>query len=113
MIHAFDVSEKVTDLAKKYWKLAEVDKKIDLKIANANDSLDELLKEENNLNSYDFAFVDADKKNYHNYYEKLLLLLKKGGWIAFDNAFAGNGVIDKEKYPYFGSNIEVTHNLNL
>lgn len=75
--------------------------------------MDELSADEKNLGTFDFAFIDADKLNYENYYERVLPLLRKGGWIAFDNCFAGNGVIDAEKYPSFGeASIESTKKLN-
>lgn len=45
------------------------------------------------LGTYDFAFVDADKLNYVNYFEKLLPLMRKGGWIVFDNCFANGGLL--------------------
>jgi len=48
---------------------------------------------EKNLESFDFAFVDADKVNYLNYFELLMKLIRKGGWIAFDNAFAAGGLV--------------------
>ena len=100
-IIAYDTSEKFTNLGKKYWEKAKVSDKIDLIIGEAVTGLDKLLEDESNNNSYDFAFVDADKVNYDNYYEKLIKLLKKGGWIAFDNCFAGGGVINKNSEDSF------------
>lgn len=76
--------------------MAGVDDKIDLRLENALDGLDKLIQDEKNHGFYDFAFVDADKLNYDNYYEKLLVLLRKGGFIAFDNCFAHGGVINQE-----------------
>lgn len=61
---ALDISEEYTNIGKKYWEEAKVDHKIDLRIAPALDTLNELLSDESNHNSFDFAFLDADKNNY-------------------------------------------------
>ena len=88
-----DVSEDFTSLAKKYWKMAGVDNKIELIIDPALNTLDIMLDNQENLNSFDFAYVDADKMNYINYYEKLLKLLKPNGFIVFDNTLWNNKVV--------------------
>jgi predicted O-methyltransferase YrrM len=80
-----DVSEEFTNLARKYWKIAQVDHKIELIIDSGIISLQKILENLENLNSFDFAYVDADKPNYLNYYEALLKLLKPNGFIIFDN----------------------------
>uniref|UniRef100_A0A914RS58 Caffeoyl-CoA O-methyltransferase n=1 Tax=Parascaris equorum TaxID=6256 RepID=A0A914RS58_PAREQ len=46
---------------------------------------------------WDFAFIDADKINYPNYYEKCVQLLRPGGVILIDNALWGGSVIFEEK----------------
>ena len=50
----------------------------------AIDSLDKLIKD-GHKETFDFAFIDADKTNYRNYYDKCLVLTRKGGLIAIDN----------------------------
>ncbi|MBN3277004.1 IFT1B protein, partial [Polyodon spathula] len=47
--------------------------------------------------TFDFAFIDADKANYDQYYKKCLLLLRKGGIIAIDNVLWGRKVLNPEK----------------
>ncbi|KAL8161605.1 hypothetical protein V2J09_013094 [Rumex salicifolius] len=54
--------------------------------------LDQLLQDESNLGSFDFAFVDADKDNYSNYHERMLKLVKVGGMILYDNTLWGGTV---------------------
>jgi caffeoyl-CoA O-methyltransferase len=90
---ACDVSEEWTRVAREHWKKAGVDHKIDLRLAPAADTLDALLKE-GNAGAFDFAFVDADKANYANYYERCLKLVRAGGVIAFDNTLWSGAVID-------------------
>jgi predicted O-methyltransferase YrrM len=83
-IIACDIDEEYTAIARRYWQEAGVADKIDLRIAPALATLDKLLAE-GQANSFDFAFIDADKRNYENYYERALNLVRPGGLIAIDN----------------------------
>jgi predicted O-methyltransferase YrrM len=81
---ACDISEEFTAVARRYWKVAGVDKKIELRIGPAIDTLDGLIAS-GASDSFDFAFVDADKTSYASYYERCLALIRRGGLIALDN----------------------------
>lgn len=83
-IIACDVSKEFTDIAQRYWAAANVSHKIDLRLAPALQTLDQLLAE-GHANTFDFAFIDADKENYLHYYERVILLVRSGGLIAIDN----------------------------
>jgi predicted O-methyltransferase YrrM len=88
---ACDVSDEFTRVGRPFWREAGVEAKIDLRLAPALQSLDELLAQPGGKGSFDFAFVDADKGNYIAYYEKLLLLVRRGGLIAVDNTLGVSG----------------------
>jgi predicted O-methyltransferase YrrM len=90
---ACDVCEKSTSVAVKYWEKANVRDKIDLRLAPALETLQTLI-DQGQAGTFDFAFIDADKLNYSNYYEKALELLKTGGLIAVDNVLWDGHVID-------------------
>lgn len=92
-IVALDVSEDYTNIARKHWKKAKVDGKIDLCLAPALESLDRMLAK-GMAGRFDMAFIDADKENYLGYYERVLKLLRKGGLIAVDNVLWGGAVAD-------------------
>ena len=93
-IIACDISTKYTDIAKKYWKDANVRDKIDLRIGPALDTLQKLI-DKGLSNTFDFSFIDADKINYDNYYELSLKLLRPGGLIAIDNVLWSGDVVDE------------------
>mmetsp|Transcript_17257 Transcript_17257/g.23985 ORF Transcript_17257/g.23985 Transcript_17257/m.23985 type:complete len:231 (+) Transcript_17257:46-738(+) len=98
-VFALDVSEEYTNVAKRYWKQAGVEHKIQLTLAPGVESLDKLL-DQGHEGTFDFAFIDADKVNYPHYYERVLKLLRKGGIVALDNVLRNGRVIDpKETDP--------------
>uniref|UniRef100_A0A1A8EXG7 Catechol-O-methyltransferase domain containing 1 n=1 Tax=Nothobranchius korthausae TaxID=1143690 RepID=A0A1A8EXG7_9TELE len=93
VVVACDISEKYTNIGKPFWKEAGVEHKVDLRIQPALNTLDELLSS-GQAETFDFIFIDADKVNYDNYYEKSLLLVRKGGIIAIDNVLWGGQVLN-------------------
>lgn len=92
-IVACDINEDWTGIARRYWREAGVDRKIDLRIAPATSTLDNLIAT-GQAGRFDFVFIDADKTNYKNYYEQALVLLRPGGLIAVDNVLWYGRVID-------------------
>ncbi|NJL99263.1 MAG: SAM-dependent methyltransferase [Synechococcaceae cyanobacterium SM2_3_2] len=90
---ACDISETYSAIARRYWQLADVDSKIDLRIAPALQTLDALLAS-GEAETFDLAFIDADKSNYDAYYEKSLQLLRLGGLMLIDNVLWSGAVAD-------------------
>jgi predicted O-methyltransferase YrrM len=86
-----DVSMEWSDIGRPYWEKAGVEDKIDLRIAPA---MQTLLSLTNEAGSFDFAFIDADKTNYPNYYEACLTLLRPGGLMVLDNMLWSGAVAD-------------------
>ena len=95
-IVACDVSEEWTAIARRHWEKAGVADRIDLRLAPASDTLAALLAA-GEAGTYDFAFIDADKTGYRDYYEKCLQLLHPGGLIAVDNTLWSGDVADPAK----------------
>jgi caffeoyl-CoA O-methyltransferase len=88
-----DVSEEYTAVARRYWKEAGVEDRIDLRLGPASATLARLLADEG-PGSQDLAFIDADKTGYDAYYEACLQLLRPGGVIAIDNVLWSGRVAD-------------------
>ena len=85
-----DVSAAWTDIARRYWKRAGVDDRIELRLGPAASTLAALEPGR----TFDFAFIDADKTGYDAYYELVLPRLRTGGLIVFDNMLAHGNVVD-------------------
>jgi len=79
-----DISEAWTAVARRYWQQAGLESRIDLRLAPAQQTLADLLQHYG-PESFDFAFIDADKTAYAEYVEACLGLLRSGGLIAIDN----------------------------
>lgn len=90
-----DVNEEWTAIARRYWRDAGVDSKIDLEIGDARETLDTLISR-GHAGRFDLAFIDADKENYDTYYEQCLKLMRPGGLILIDNTLWYRQVIDPE-----------------
>jgi caffeoyl-CoA O-methyltransferase len=85
-----DLSDEWTGIARRYWDEAGVTPKIDLRLGPALETVRALPSDE----PFDFAFVDADKAEYPDYYEECMRLLRPGGLVMLDNVFRSAQVLD-------------------
>lgn len=90
---ACDVNESWTTVARRYWREAGVAERIEFHLAPALETLDRLLGT-GQAGTFDFVFIDADKPNYWNYFERALELLGPGGLVAVDNTLWYGRVAD-------------------
>jgi O-methyltransferase len=93
---ACDISEEWTAVARRYWREAGLDDRIELRLGPAAETLKALLQA-GGAGSFDFAFIDADKSGYDTYYELCLQLIRPNGLIAIDNVLWSGAVLDPKK----------------
>lgn len=92
---ACDINEEYTRVARRYWREAGVERKIELRLAPAIETLDTLLREDGE-SCYDLVFLDAIKTEYRDYYERSIRLLRPGGLVLFDNVLWSGKVADEQ-----------------
>ena len=97
---ALDKDEETNKIAVSFFKKANQDNKIQTIVKPALDSLEELKN-----SKFDMVFIDADKMNYKEYYERSLKLLDKGGLIIVDNVLWHGEVADEDNLDKFTVNI--------
>ena len=90
---ACEASQEYAAIARSTWKTVGVEDRVELRLGPALDSLSRLLAEGHG-GTFDFAFIDADKANYSNYYDLAYELVKPGGIIAADNTLWDGDVAD-------------------
>lgn len=95
-IHALDISEEWTAIARRYWDLAGVSDRITLHMGAANDTLAKLVPARRG--QFDAGFIDADKTGYASYIESAFTLLREGGLLMIDNVLWGGAVIDESDH---------------
>jgi O-methyltransferase len=90
---ACDLNPQWIEIAHRYWKRAGVDSRIQVRLGAAVETL-RLLADEPGFEPFDFAFIDADKESYDDYYEYALRLVRPGGLIVLDNTLWSGLVAD-------------------
>ena len=97
---ALDKDEETNEIAVSFFKKANQDNKIQTIVKPALDSLEELKN-----SKFDMVFIDADKMNYKEYYERSLILTHKGGLIIVDNVLWHGEVADEDNLDKYTVNI--------
>jgi caffeoyl-CoA O-methyltransferase len=90
-----DVSQEWTDVARRAWADAGVAAKVSLRLAPATETLEKMLAD-GEAGSFDFAFIDANKRDYPAYYEACLRLVRRGGLIMLDNTLRDGRVLEPQ-----------------
>jgi len=92
VIDTIEKNEELVDIINKYIKRAGISDRVNLYIGDANKLIGEKLQ-----NEYDLVFIDGDKKEYIDYYEKSIKYLKQGGFMLVDNVLWYGNVLGKDE----------------
>ena len=103
-----DVSEQWTEIARRYWEEAGLGERIELRLGPALETLRALPADE----PFDFAYIDADKVGYPDYYEECVRLLRPGGLIGLDNVLYSGHVADDGVDPERRDSLEAIMRTN-
>ena len=90
-IHTIDINEELSEIVNRYLKESGAEKKVKTYIGNALDIIPKIQE------TFDLAFIDADKKNYKNYYKLIFDKIRKGGYILADNVLWSGKVVEENK----------------
>lgn len=90
-LHTIDVNEELQNIVRNYFKEAGLEEKIKYYIGDAMKIIPEIQEQ------FDLVFIDADKKNYSNYFDLVFEKVKSGGFIIADNVLWSGKVLDPEK----------------
>jgi len=93
-VTCLDINKETSEIAKTFFKKANLDKKIEIILGPAMNTLKKL---KNDKKIFDMIFIDADKENYKNYYNLSFELVKKNGFILIDNVLWHGDVADPNK----------------
>ncbi len=96
---ACDTDPSNTEIAQRYWREAGVEQIIELRLGPALETLDNLV-DEGGAESFDMAFIDADKTEYSDYYEILMTLLRPRGFLIADNVLWSGRVADPSRQDH-------------
>jgi caffeoyl-CoA O-methyltransferase len=105
---ACELSEEYAEVASRNLELAGVGDRTEIRIGPASETLRSLPEQE----LFEFAFVDADKPGYPDYYEQLLPRMRPGGVIAIDNVLAGGAVVGGESDEYSSESVTAIRTIN-
>jgi len=103
-----DVSDEYTATARQFWAEAGVADRVDLRLAPATETLDALLAN-GEEDTFDLAFIDADKPGYADYWERCLRLVRRGGLIVLDNMLYHGRAVDPAPDDENGSAIHAVN----
>jgi predicted O-methyltransferase YrrM len=92
---ACDIEDEMPSIGRKHWEACGLAHKIDLRIGPAVETLDKMIAD-GESETYDIAFIDADKENYGVYYERCLNLLRVRGLILIDNVLWAGRTADPD-----------------
>ena len=101
-IICLDINKKTSEVAKNFFKKANLEKKIEVIVSPAIESLKILIE---NKKKFDMVFIDANKENYKNYYNLSLELINQNGYIIIDNVLWKGEVADPNINDQLTSNI--------
>ena len=97
-VTCLDINKITTETALKFIKKANLQKKINVILGPALNSLKKFIKSNE---KYDLIFIDADKENYKNYFDLSIKLLNKNGYIIIDNVLWHGDVANRNKNDKF------------